>query len=312
MTSLAAALRDERHRRGRAGADRRPRAAARAPSRAAGWRVFVTPRRPAIGGSTPTGMDFDAYWAARPGAAAQHRQAARPRRPGSRSRSTTGSTHAPGPITKRSTGRAGSPRKAPSRSCARWPSRRARPARCGSASRARTAGRSRSQLWLVENGEATIHKLAYAEDAKAMSPGTMLGMAMFRRALDEDRVRGDRLRHRRRRLQEGLDGRAARRSGGSTPTIPRTLRGLLGAARARASALVRRAAEPLGPRPAAAETGEDMATAPDDAHEVENTLRAVLADVLGLDPRAGRRRSTRRRPCSAPCPNSIRWRWRAC
>ena len=26
-----------------------------------------------------------------------------------------------------------------------------------------------------------------------------------------------------------------------------------------------------------------MATAPDDAHEVENTLRAVLADVLGLD-----------------------------
>jgi len=27
-----------------------------------------------------------------------------------------------------------------------------------------------------------------------------------------------------------------------------------------------------------------MATAPDDAHEVDNTLRAVLADVLGLDP----------------------------
>ena len=26
-----------------------------------------------------------------------------------------------------------------------------------------------------------------------------------------------------------------------------------------------------------------MATAPDDAHEVDNTLRAVLADVLGLD-----------------------------
>ena len=28
-----------------------------------------------------------------------------------------------------------------------------------------------------------------------------------------------------------------------------------------------------------------MATAPDDAREVENTLRAVLADVLGLDPK---------------------------
>jgi len=26
-----------------------------------------------------------------------------------------------------------------------------------------------------------------------------------------------------------------------------------------------------------------MATAPDDAHEVDSTLRAVLADVLGLD-----------------------------
>jgi acyl carrier protein len=28
-----------------------------------------------------------------------------------------------------------------------------------------------------------------------------------------------------------------------------------------------------------------MATAPDDADQVETTLRAVLADVLGLDPR---------------------------
>lgn len=46
-----------------------------------------------------------------------------------------------------------------------------------------------AQLWTVENGEATIHKLAYAEDAKALSPGTILGEAMFRRAIDEDRVR---------------------------------------------------------------------------------------------------------------------------
>ena len=44
------------------------------------------------------------------------------------------------------------------------------------------------QLWLVENGEATIHKLAYREDAKELSPGTILGEAMFRRALDQDRV----------------------------------------------------------------------------------------------------------------------------
>ena len=46
-----------------------------------------------------------------------------------------------------------------------------------------------AQLWTIENGEATIHKLAYAEDAKALSPGTILGHAMFRRAIDQDRVR---------------------------------------------------------------------------------------------------------------------------
>ena len=46
-----------------------------------------------------------------------------------------------------------------------------------------------AQLWLVENGHAMIHKLAYAEAAKAMSPGTILSEAMFRHVLDKDRVR---------------------------------------------------------------------------------------------------------------------------
>jgi len=45
-----------------------------------------------------------------------------------------------------------------------------------------------AQLWLVENGEATIHKLAYREDARELSPGTVLSMAMFRHALDRDGV----------------------------------------------------------------------------------------------------------------------------
>ena len=45
-----------------------------------------------------------------------------------------------------------------------------------------------AQLWLVENEEALIHKLAYAEAAKAMSPGTILSMAMFRHVLNRDRV----------------------------------------------------------------------------------------------------------------------------
>ncbi|HYJ82806.1 MAG TPA: GNAT family N-acetyltransferase, partial [Allosphingosinicella sp.] len=45
-----------------------------------------------------------------------------------------------------------------------------------------------AQLWTVEDGGAWIHKLAYREDSKALSPGTVLSMAMFRAALDEDRV----------------------------------------------------------------------------------------------------------------------------
>ena len=95
------------------------------------------------------------------------------------------------------------------------------------------------QLWLVENGEAVIHKLAYAEDAKAMSPGTLLGMAMFRRALDEDQVRA---------IDYGTgddpykkDWMAERRELWQIEAFdPKTLRGLAGAARAAASALVRR------------------------------------------------------------------------
>jgi hypothetical protein len=43
------------------------------------------------------------------------------------------------------------------------------------------------QLWHVENGRATIHKLAYAESAKELSPGSILSAAMFRHVIDEDR-----------------------------------------------------------------------------------------------------------------------------
>jgi hypothetical protein len=45
-----------------------------------------------------------------------------------------------------------------------------------------------AQLWTVDQGEAMIHKLAYAEAAKELSPGTILSMAMFRHVLDKDRV----------------------------------------------------------------------------------------------------------------------------
>ena len=45
-----------------------------------------------------------------------------------------------------------------------------------------------AQLWTVENGTAIIHKLAYAEAAVEKSPGTLLSHAMFRRAIERDRV----------------------------------------------------------------------------------------------------------------------------
>ena len=45
-----------------------------------------------------------------------------------------------------------------------------------------------AQLWTVENGAALIHKLAYREDAKAHSPGTILSEALFRHVIDVDHV----------------------------------------------------------------------------------------------------------------------------
>lgn len=46
-----------------------------------------------------------------------------------------------------------------------------------------------AQFWLVENGVATIHKLAHAEAWRSRSPGTLLTAAMFRHAIDCDRVK---------------------------------------------------------------------------------------------------------------------------
>ena len=43
-----------------------------------------------------------------------------------------------------------------------------------------------AQLWHVENGQATIHKLAYAESAKSYSPGSILSAAMFRHVIEQD------------------------------------------------------------------------------------------------------------------------------
>jgi Acetyltransferase (GNAT) domain len=45
-----------------------------------------------------------------------------------------------------------------------------------------------AQLWTTENGRAIIHKLAYREEFAEMSAGTILSTAMFRHAIDVDKV----------------------------------------------------------------------------------------------------------------------------
>ncbi|MBW8753129.1 MAG: GNAT family N-acetyltransferase [Sphingomonadales bacterium] len=45
-----------------------------------------------------------------------------------------------------------------------------------------------AQMWTVEGGAAFIHKLAHREQAKPLSPGTVLSAALFRQVIDEDKV----------------------------------------------------------------------------------------------------------------------------
>jgi hypothetical protein len=96
-----------------------------------------------------------------------------------------------------------------------------------------------AQLWTVENGHAIVHKLAYREESADMSPGTILTAAMFRHVIDADHVdlvdygTGDD-----RYKADWMDQRA--------PLYrlelhnPKTLNGLIGAARAFFSTLIRR------------------------------------------------------------------------
>lgn len=96
-----------------------------------------------------------------------------------------------------------------------------------------------AQLWLIEGGTATIHKLAHVEQARAGSPGTLLSAAMFRHAIVADRVtRID--------FGTGDDSYKADWMDTRAPLFaldawnPASLRGLAGMAGARARALVRR------------------------------------------------------------------------
>lgn len=95
-----------------------------------------------------------------------------------------------------------------------------------------------AQLWLVENGVATIHKLAHREDARAGSPGSSLSHALFREAIAIDRVR---------RIDFGLGNEPYKADWVDTPRPmlridafrPDTIRGRVGIVRESAARLVR-------------------------------------------------------------------------
>jgi hypothetical protein len=204
----------------------------------AGWLVFARPRTGNWRIATE-GMDFAAYWAARP---AQLRNTAKRRGK---------SAGLDIEIYDRFDARAWADYESVYRQSWKpeegsFPFLRALARQEGAAGTlrlgvARKDGRPVAvQLWLIENKEATIHKLAYAEGAKAMSPGTLLGMEMFRRALDTDHVRA---------IDYGTGDDGYKKDWMGERRVlwqieafnPRTLRGLAGTARAAASALVRRA-----------------------------------------------------------------------
>jgi CelD/BcsL family acetyltransferase involved in cellulose biosynthesis len=98
-----------------------------------------------------------------------------------------------------------------------------------------------AQFWLVENGIATIHKLAHREDARAGSPGSLLSHAMFRAAIEEDKVH---------RIDFGLGDEPYKADWMDTPhPVYRidayrlaSVRGMLGIGREVASRLARRRA----------------------------------------------------------------------
>jgi hypothetical protein len=205
--------------------------------RRAGWLAFLSPATASWRIET-AGQDFDAYWAARPG---------KLRNTAQRKAKSAGLDIA---IHRRFDPAAWAAYEEVY--AASWKPEEGSPAflralaeQEGEASRlrlgvARKEGRPlAAQLWTVEDGTAWIHKLAYREDSKALSPGTVLSMAMFRAALDEDKVS---------RIDYGTGDDGYKRDWmGERATLwrleafnPSSLAGLAGAARAGLSALVRR------------------------------------------------------------------------
>ncbi|USI72116.1 GNAT family N-acetyltransferase [Sphingomonas morindae] len=166
-------------------ADRR--AALIAGLRAAGWRVLLH-RQSTRWLSTLEGVPFDAYWAARPG----------------RLRTLVARRARSHPVRIEILDRFAAPAWQAYEAVYRasWKPEEGAPALLRTlAAREGAAGTLRlglawrgdqpvaAQFWLVEGGEAVIHKLAHREDQRAGSPGTLLSHALFRHVIDVDRVR---------------------------------------------------------------------------------------------------------------------------
>lgn len=152
--------------------------------RAAGWRVSVTPM--SVNWRIAPGPDFAAFWAARPG-----KLRSTVERKGRKAKLDIAIHRAFSPEAWSAyeeiyaaswKGEEGS-----------WPFLRAMAETEGAAGTLRLGIASKggqplaAQLWTVEHGRATIHKLAYREDAKALSPGSILSHAMFRHVIEHDR-----------------------------------------------------------------------------------------------------------------------------
>jgi CelD/BcsL family acetyltransferase involved in cellulose biosynthesis len=96
-----------------------------------------------------------------------------------------------------------------------------------------------AQFWIVDQGRAHIHKLAHREDARELSPGTILSVALFRHVIDIDKV--DII-----DFGTGNDAYKADWMDSSAPLDcvavynPATIDGLVGALRERLSVLVRK------------------------------------------------------------------------
>jgi hypothetical protein len=152
--------------------------------RGAGWRVSVTPM--SVNWCIAPGTDFAAFWAARPGKlrSTVERKSRKARLDIAIHRAFDAEAWAAYEAIYAASwkGEEGS-----------WPFLRVMAEAEGAAGTLRLGIAAKdgqplaAQLWTVEHGRATIHKLAYRDDARSLSPGSILSHAMFAHVIERDR-----------------------------------------------------------------------------------------------------------------------------